>query len=151
MSDGCSRLCHIREDGIASKRCGLHYCRVAGCDNERRGDQNCEQHSCIELGCLKARHEAESLYCKSHECKASGCFFKRRKGDWCPEHMCVKPNCDQGAEANGYCKRHQLCTVVGCERYRAVIGDKILEKCDDRKYLSPSAPPNSRKTRSTSR
>ncbi|PKS10446.1 hypothetical protein jhhlp_002197 [Lomentospora prolificans] len=130
MNKDCNRLCHIHEDGIAAKYCGLHYCKVSGCDNVRHGDQNCEAHSCIEVGCQKGRHEVESVYCKSHECKTSGCRFKRRRGDWCPEHACSKPNCDRGAQQNGYCERHQLCTVPGCERYRSMEGEKTLERCD---------------------
>lgn len=149
----CTRLCHTRENGVPASHCGMHYCRAEGCERERRGDEACVVHSCAEVGCGRRRNGgAEGVFCKGHECKSAGCVFRRRRGGWCAEHLCAKRGCEGKAEANGYCDKHQLCVFVGCERYRAVAGERILERCEYRE--SPPSfflPLSSFKTKSTSR
>ncbi|MBE3046687.1 hypothetical protein IMZ48_29980 [Candidatus Bathyarchaeota archaeon] len=133
----CARLCHTRENGVPASHCGLHYCRAEGCERERRGDETCAAHACAEQGCGRRRgDEVEGLFCKGHECKGSGCFFRRRRGDWCAEHVCARRGCEGEAGFGGYCERHQLCVVVGCEKYRAITGDRIHERCEDREFPS---------------
>lgn len=140
-AQGCPRLCHIRENGVVAAHCGMHYCRINGCDRERQGEETCAAHACAEQGCGRRRaDEAEGLFCKGHECKSAGCFFRRRRGEWCAEHVCARRDCEGEAESGGYCERHQLCVVVGCEKYRAVMGDRIHDKCEDRTF--PPYPPS---------
>lgn len=94
-------------------------------------------HSCAEVGCGRRRNGgAEGVFCKGHECKSAACVFRRRRGDLCAEHVCARRSCEGEAEGNGYCEKHQLCVVVGCERYRAVAGERILERCEYRESLS---------------
>ncbi|SPO03872.1 uncharacterized protein DNG_06555 [Cephalotrichum gorgonifer] len=136
LADGCARLCHIRESGAVAPFCGMHYCRSEGCPRDRRaGDEACPAHSCLEAGCGRrsSSDDAEGgSFCKSHECKWPGCFFRRRRGEWCAEHVCARRGCEGGVEgSNEYCGRHQPCVVVGCEKDRLVVGDKVLEKCED--------------------
>lgn len=139
-TEGCARLCHTRENGVPAAHCGLHYCRAEGCERERRGDETCVAHACAEQGCGRRRNdEVEGVFCKGHECKGTGCFFRRRRGDWCAEHVCARRGCEGEAGFGGYCERHQLCVVVGCDRYRAITGDRIHERCEERKFpIQPS-------------
>ena len=100
---------------------------------QRSGEGTCVVHACAEGGCGRRRtEEGDALYCKSHECKATGCVFRRRRGEWCVEHVCARRGCERQAGAGGYCVGHQPCVVVGCENERAIRGDRVLERCENR-------------------
>ncbi|KAF6792987.1 NFX1-type zinc finger-containing protein [Colletotrichum sojae] len=143
---GCRSFAFVRPDGVSMPFCGAHYCRWegdGGCDAERdpaAEDKTCAGHICVDPGCLRARdHGLEGAqWCKdSHECKFRDCRWRRWLGDWCPEHQCGRPGCDRRGEHNHYCDRHRPCRTPGCDRFRWVDGENIMETCQERECQTP--------------
>lgn len=133
----------MRENGVTAPFCGAHYCKWGGgdCDEPRLdgGGSLCKGHTCVNLLCFKGKNGADSLLCKDHECKAPSCRWEKDKGDCCPHHGCREGPCDKEAVVDSYwCEKHQRCTEPGCTRVTKSDGDRVLERCEDRKFLPSS-------------
>lgn len=125
---------------------------MGDCPHERKeassSEPFCEKHSCVEIGCNKARNHVEegsrshyrpgARFCADHECHAEeggrGCLERvdgRVKGaEYCPLHRCVVEGCSEpatGGEGSGRarCVNHRYCVVEGCKEW--VFVEKIGE------------------------
>ncbi|ROT43461.1 hypothetical protein SODALDRAFT_266365 [Sodiomyces alkalinus F11] len=141
----CQRFAHVRASGSLSLHCGAHYCHWEGCDKAREseagsGAEHCKEHTCIEPGCAKGKTKADGYFCKNHECETKECRFRRWLGDFCPAHQCGKPGCDKEATTNHYCELHLTCSLVGCNRFRMVVGGTVLDRCEERELPAYSSP-----------